>query len=219
MSEQPHPDDELAELTVPRWLGTPQRRRLVAALALAVLLGLAGARLASAHRSTHRAVPPSVPTPRPSTATLGPSPVDVTPGRPNFRKDDPAHCPATITCTSVDSVPAGVLDAIRFYLPHAVSDSHSSVWQRHPDRLYFRQVGASASDVMISVVVERLGRVPVERPTEGIDRPPGQSIGYVRAVTEDGYVVQVQFSGLPGWRPPMSQLRALAEDPRLLALD
>jgi hypothetical protein len=218
VSEDPLGDEELADVAGPRWLGTPKQRRIVAALALALLLTLAGARLAAAHRNSPQARPEPVPTPRPSTATIGPSPVDVTPGRPNFRKDDPAHCPATISCTSVDSVPAGVLAAIRTYLPNAVSNSHSSVTQVHPSRLYFRQVDASAHHVTINVLVSRASRMQHPSPTEGTDELPDASIGYVRTVTRDGLVVQVQFTGLPGWTPPMAQIRALAADPRLLTL-
>lgn len=199
-------------------LGTP-KRRVIAAVTLALLLALAGARLTAAYRSSHQAGPDPVPTPRPSTATIGPSPVDVTPGRPNFRKDDPAHCPDTISCTSVATVPAGVLAAIRMYLPHAVSESHSSVTQAHPHRLYFRQVSASASDVTVTILVSQASRMRSASPTEGTDQPPAASIGYVRTLTQDGLVVQVQFTGLPGWTPPMAQIRALAVDPRLLALD
>jgi hypothetical protein len=216
VSEEPRQDEELAEPAGPRWLGTPRRRRVVAAVIVALLLGLVGARLTAAYRSSHQAGSGPVPTPRPSTATIGPSPVDVTPGRPNFRKDDPAYCPVTTICTSVDSVPPGVLAAIRSYLPNAVSDSHSSVAQHHPDALYFRQVRASANDVTVSVVITRLVRMPTDGPTEGTDQPPGESIGYVRTVTDDGFVVQVQFAGLPGYSPPMPQIRALAADPRLL---
>jgi hypothetical protein len=85
------------------------------------------------------------------------------------------------------------------------------------EQLYFRQVDASASDVTVTVLVSQASRMKSPSPTEGTDEPPDESIGYVRILTQDGLVVQVQFTGLPGWTPPMAQIRALATDPRLRA--
>lgn len=213
--DDPGRDELLVEQTRPPWLGSGRRRRVVAGLVVALLAVLLGLRLVSTHR-TSEATPRAAPVPQRSSATIGPSPVDVTPGRPHFDQHDPAHCPDTITCRSMDSVPAGVLAAIRQYLPKATIQSRASVAQLHPDRLYFRQVTASANGVTAVVLVSRASRLDAE-PTEGTDNPPGQAIGYVRARTPDGYVVQVQFIGQQNSTPPMSAIRALAADPRLRA--
>jgi hypothetical protein len=207
-------EEELAEPRRPPWLATPGRRWAVGILAAALLAALAGVRIASGHRDTHRAVPqPDRP---PRSATIEPSAVPVTQGRQQFERDDPAHCPDTITCTTVPSVPAGVLAAISRYLPNTVPQSQFSVVQVRPRRLYFRQVNARAHDVTVLVMVFRPSR-GAPGPTEGTYQGPGQSAGYVRTVTADGYVVQVQFTGRPGYAPPMATIRALAVDRRLRA--
>lgn len=218
MSDSPGPDEVLAEPSGPRWLSTDRRRRVVAALSVLGLIALLGIRLALGHRSAHRATPSHAPTPQPA-VNIGPSPVDVTPGRPNFRAHDPAFCPDTITCENVDPLPAGVLAAIRSYLPHARVGSETTVVQSDPRRLYFRQLDASADNITVVLRISRTARSPTLGPTQATDRLPGQSIGYVRTVTGDGFVVEVRFTGLPAYRPPMTDIRALAADPRLLALD
>jgi hypothetical protein len=217
LSENPGPVEELGDEPRPRWLGTPRRRRVVAALAVTVLLALAGARFAATYRSSHRAGPDPVPTPRPSTAPVGPTPVELSPGLPNFGKDDPAFCPLAITCRTVRSVPAGVLRAIRRILPSAGSMSGYTVLQVAPQRVHFRQVNASGNGVTVVILVSRAAAVEVH-PTDETDGTGVASVGYVRAAIPGGYEVQVQFTALPGWTPPMAQIRALAADPRLLAV-
>jgi hypothetical protein len=207
-------DELLVEETRPPWLGTPRRRGAAIAALIALLGTLIGLRLASTTDNDKQAAP------LPSAArqpTIGPSPVDITPGRPQYNRDDPAHCPDWITCRSLPSVPPSVLAAISKYLPQAAIESRTSVVQLRPSRLYFRQVNASADDVSVIVLVSRADRSQVQ-PTEGTDDPVGAAIGYVRVQTSDGYVVQVQFTGQTGWTPPMGAIRALAGDPRLRAL-
>ncbi len=211
-------DEILAEPDRPAWLGTPRRRRVAAALVVALAAALVSIKLASAPTSNRDAsrVPATTP---PASARVGPSPVDVTPGRQNFAVRDPAHCPDTITCRAVASVPNDVLTAIREYVPNATIRSQTSVVQQHPRRLYFRQANASAKDVELIVLVAQAARDP-NPPTEESANPPGQVVRYVRNRTSDGYVVQVQFIGpAAGSSPGLAEIRALAVDPRLRALD
>jgi hypothetical protein len=193
---------------------------------LVVALGvvLVALRLTSTSGGGHPDAGPSAtlapaPLPAPVAPTIGPSPVDVTPGRPHFEDRDPAHCPAPITCRSGTAVPPGVLAAIRMYLPDAELSNHTNVVQVQPHRLYFRQVLASVKDTQVLVLVSRADRVS-DGPTEAAADPLGQSIRFVRADTGDGFVVQVQFTGPPANSAQgLAQVRALAADPRLRALD
>lgn len=208
-------DDELlVEETSPPWLGTPRRRGAAVAAVIALVGTLVGLRLASGGGNDQQAAPVPSEVRQPS---VGPSPVDITPGRPHYDRNDPAHCPDWISCRSFPTVPPSVLAAISKYLPKAAIQSRTSVVQLRPSRLYFRQVNASADDVSVIVLVSRSNRSQVQ-PTEGTDDTVGQAIGYVRVQTSDGYVVQVQFTGQTGWTPPMGAIRALAADPRLRAL-
>jgi hypothetical protein len=217
VSETPGAVEELGDEPRLPWLGTPRRRRVVAVLGVTILLALVGARLTAAYRSSHRAGSEPVRTPQPSTATIGSSPVGVTPGQPNFGKDDPAFCPLAITCRTVRSVPAGVLRAIRRVVPDAEAMRGYTVLQVAPPRVHFRQVNASGNSVTVVILVSRTAAVEVH-PTDETDDTGVESIGYVRAAVPGGYEVQVQFTGLPGWTPPMAQIRALAADPRLPAV-
>jgi hypothetical protein len=213
----PGRDELLAEPDGPRWFGTPRRRRAGAALVVVAAAALVGVRLVTAHRASPEAKPPPATTPAAS-VRVGPSPVDVTPGRPNFEDHDPAHCPATITCNSGTAVPPGVLTAIRRYVPNAELFDATNVAQVHPDRLYFRQVLASAKDIELLVLVARADRMS-DPPTEEAADPPGESIRYVRTETADGFVVQVQFNGPPAKSTlGLAQVRSLARDPRLRSL-
>ena len=216
-AEDPGRDELLAEPDDPRWFGTPHRRRVVGALVVVAAVVLISVRLATAHRGSTEAKPPPASTPAAS-VTLGPSPVDVTPGRPNFEDRDPAHCPATITCRSGSAVPPGVLAAIRRYVPNAELFEETNVVQAHPDRLYFRQVLASVKNIELLVLVVRADRMS-DPPTEAAANPPGESIRYVRIDTGDGFVVQVQFNG-PAAKSTigLAQVRSLARDPRLRSL-
>jgi hypothetical protein len=215
-AEDPGRDELLAEPDGPRWFGTPHRRRVVGALVVVAALVLVSVRLANAHRGSTEAKLPPVSTPAAS-VTLGPSPVDVTPGRQNFQVRDPAHCPATLACRSVASVPPGVLAAIRQAVPNAAIFSRSSVVQLAPRRLYFRQVIASAKDVEVVVLVSQFSRHPAP-PSEGTANPPGQTSRYVRVHTPDGFVVEVQVTGPPESSLRLGPVRSLALDPRLRSL-
>ena len=210
-------DEILAEPDRPAWLGTPRRRWVAGALVVAVAAALVSMKLASAQHSNRDAKPVAATTP-PASVRVGPSPVDVTPGRQNFAVHDPAHCPATINCRAVPWVPNEVLATIREYVPNATIRSQTSVVQLHPNRLYFRQANASAKDVEVIVLVSQAARDP-NPPTEDSAYPPGQVVRYVRNRTSDGYVVQVQYIGpAASSSPGLAEIRALAVDPRLRAL-
>jgi hypothetical protein len=215
-ADDPGRDELLAEPAGPRWFGTPQRRRVAGALVAVAAAGLVSVRLATVDRGGTAANPPQATTP-PASVIVGPSPVDVTPGRPNFQLRDPAHCPSTITCRSVASVPPGVLAAIRQVAPHAAISTRTSVVQLSPKRLYFRQVNASAEDVDIVVLVSLQSRRPAP-PSEGTANPLGQAVRYVRLHTPDGYVVEVQITGPPESTLRLAPVRSLARDPRLRSL-
>ena len=183
----------------------------MAALGIALLVAVAGARVAVTHRSSPRADP----TPPPSTiATI---PIGLPPGPPDLGKDELAFCPLAITCRAVRALPAGVLQAVRRYLPDAGSMSGYTVLQVAPSRVHYRQVNVAGEGV--SVVI-RVSRAPAAQadPTEQTNATGAASTGYVRVAISGGYEVQVQFIGRPGSTPPMAQIRALAADPRLLAV-
>jgi hypothetical protein len=208
----PAGDEELADLSHPHWLDTPRRRRVAAALAAALLATLVGVRLAASDRPTQRAAGQAGPT---AVATaIGSNPVNVTPG---FRRRDPSHCPEIVSCRTVTTMPPGVLAAIRRYAPRAVSGNAFTVLQVDPDGVYFRQVNARAGQADILVRVAHTSRQDAQS-SQGIEKAPDETIGYARAVTADGFDVQVQFTGPPGYAPPLTAIRALAADRRLRAV-
>jgi hypothetical protein len=211
-------DEALAEPAGSTWLGSPRRRRAAGALVVALGAVLVVLRLTSTGGGHPDAAPSATFSAAPVPPTIGPSPVDVTPGRPHFEDRDPAHCPAPITCRSGTGVPPGVLAAIRRYVPDAELFNQTNVVQVHPDRLYFRQVLASAKDIQVLILVARADRI-TDPPTEAAADPPGQSVRYVRLDTGDGFVVQVEFTGPPQPTRGLGPLRALAVDARLRALD
>ena len=126
----------------------------------------------------------------------------------------PARCPAGQSCRVTSSVPAEVSAAVAQGLPGGLERAHYSVLQSTPRELVYRSVNATVGLVELLVIVSK---APPSQRAEATRYPPGATIAYVRDF-HDGFEVQVQFTGPPGYTPPMNTARALAADPRLLVL-
>ena len=130
----------------------------------------------------------------------------------------PMVCPPTIECTRKASLPRPFIDAMADHLPNAVTRDPLAVTQTNPPRVYFRRLAASVGDVIFSVQVTRSdildGLASTSREWSWADL----SWRFVRVVTPDGYEVVVEAYGPSSRIASIATLRALAADPRLLAL-
>jgi hypothetical protein len=130
---------------------------------------------------------------------------------PERTSDNPAVCPAHLSCFTQEAVPGTVLDAVKAVFPGARLLSESTVrlltnpWA---GSVWFRQLSFRVLGSRLQVVVSTPG--PTDAPGSGTT---GTGVVYYRSTFQQ-YLVAAQIG--PGSGGSVEKLRRLAHDERLL---
>jgi hypothetical protein len=158
--------------------------------------------------------------PRPDAAVVSTPPVPtIEHSRAAQFTYDPTVCSNAPLCNVSSALPAALLTALRQYVPgvRPVRSHTVGTFLQVPARngLWYRQLDLASGAVRIQIIVQRSAPRPESAPTDAQVRGTESSIGFTRILT-GMFAVSVEFAGPAGYAPPMTTIRALAADPRLL---
>jgi hypothetical protein len=128
------------------------------------------------------------------------------------------YCPPSITCTRSAWLPVEFVAAVTEYLPGAFAQRKIVVTQTNPLRVYFRRVDVAAGEVTLTMRVTRSNILDGLGATSRTRSSAGATSSFIRLITPENYEVAIQANGPADRTPSLAALRALAADPRLLAL-
>lgn len=195
----------------------PRRRGTIVVVGLGIVC--AGAVAVNEHVDVHAArqstSPSAIATRVLRSPRVDPRPVDV--AASVALRNNPEQCPVTISCLS-GGLSAHFLDAAHQLLPTAVAVSSVSVTQTNPLRVYFRQLRATAGTFAVSIRVTRSSILDGLEPTVTSRVSADRFFAFVRVVTSDQYEIEVRLAGPARQHPPISLVRALANNPSLRSI-